>query len=68
MKSSRNEAALPLPLAGEGWGEGLSAKRKRLSLRGESLTRRCAIAEAPLRRSLRTAAEGGLCLSRLRGR
>src|SRR6266849_995900 len=59
-----NRSALPLPLAGEGWGGG-AASEVDVTWQAVSPTRRAlssAIAEAPLRRSyLRTAAEGGLC-------
>ncbi|MDA9389148.1 hypothetical protein WN73_00080 [Bradyrhizobium sp. CCBAU 45394] len=60
------EAAPPLPLAGEGWGGGVSAGESPQEER--ALTRRYAIAEAAPRRSKWTAAEGGLCLSRKRER
>src|ERR1700676_434626 len=59
---SDNGSALPLPLAGEGWGGGASAKRAIRVDRFPPPAALRAIAEALLRRSyLRTAAEGGLC-------
>jgi hypothetical protein len=53
---------LPLPLAGEGWGGGASAKRAGRVDRLPPPAALRGIAEARLRRSsLKTAAEGGLC-------
>ncbi|RXG90970.1 hypothetical protein EAS61_25205 [Bradyrhizobium zhanjiangense] len=67
LDSRKGEGGLPLPLAGEGWGEGASAMGQ--SPNGESphpaLRHSRGFASASLEM---TAAEGGLCLSRKRER